>query len=154
MQRMKQCLVLTAVMLVLSGCRSITDISNESPYQEMIGQCYVLQQDMHVWEISGGCWEYGDLILFPERNVRCVEKSVAQVTKGTEITITAINKRFDFVSGSCAQLIIDIPGINIPRRDISPPVCASNRLLNWNVEMYWRRGHEINLKEEYVRPCE
>ncbi|WP_157957903.1 hypothetical protein [Aliidiomarina celeris] len=141
-------------LLLINGCTSIKDISDESPYRETIGQCYVLQQDMQIWENSAGCWEIGDLILSPHTSHYCATKSKADIPKGTEITIIEVKERWQWGAGACAQLVLAIPGIDIPGRNVSPPVCFSRPSLNWNEELVWFRGDEIQLKKEYVKPCE
>lgn len=140
-----------AVLILGSGCTSITDISDESPYQEMIGQCYVLQQDMHIQET---CWEIGDLALSTGESTYCFHEILGEVPKGSEVTIIQVKERFSYVMGSCAQLILSIPGIEIPNREISPPVCVYARDRDWNEDMNWNRGKEIHFKEKFVKPCE
>lgn len=142
---------LAAVMVFLcAGCTSIVDLSDESPYKEMIGRCYVLEQDMQIRE---ACWILGDLVLTPHSPGFCLHESKEAVAKGTEIVIVAVRERWKWGTGTCAQLVLDIPGVIIPGREVSPPVCFSQPRLNWNHEKFWFRGDEIRLKEEYVKPC-
>ncbi|WP_113907760.1 hypothetical protein [Aliidiomarina celeris] len=133
------------------GCTSVTDISHESPYQEMIGQCYVLQQDMLIQET---CWVVGDLVLSIDGTGFCFDGNMGEVPKGTEVTISAIKERVEWSIGRCPQLILEIPDIEIPGREVSPPVCSRVNEFSWGKEFLWSRGSEIYLKEEYVKPCE
>ncbi|WP_113907762.1 hypothetical protein [Aliidiomarina celeris] len=145
------------VLLLLNGGDKITDISSEEPYQELIGRCYEIQQDMNVMSTAGGCWIMGDLLLTPHQRVHCLQDRLGVLPKGTDINIVAVTMRQKATGEYCPQILIEHSGSPITEQEISLPVCGHVHFLNWNdvpMTEWWALGDNFELKDTYVQPCQ
>lgn len=145
------------ILLLLNEGDKITDISAQEPYQQLIGQCFELQQDMNVMSTAGSCWLMGELLLTPHQRVHCLASKVGALPKGTEINVAAVTMRERSTGGRCPQILIEHAGPVISKHDISLPVCGHVHFLNWNnvaMTEWWQVGDSFDLKEAYVKPCE
>lgn len=142
---------LLAISLWLSGCTGVISLSEEEPYASMIGECYVLQQEMRIRE--NVCWDLGDLILSPDESEACLRDIASEIVSETKITLIDVRRRSFGSFGFCPEITVDIDGIELSGREVSLPLCLSRSYMSWLEEPLWRRGDEIHLKEEYVLPC-
>lgn len=137
--------------LCLSSCAGVTPLAAEAPYARMIGQCYVLQQDMNVRENI--CWELGDLILSPDEGEDCLRNSLSRVSAGKHLTLLDVRRKRWGSAGYCPQAIVRIDGVIIEGREIYLPLCYSSNKISWLENSLWRRGDEFDFKPGYLKPC-
>lgn len=155
MKRSLHGIILAVVWLVISGCTSVTDVSNELPYEQLVGQCYVLQTDMNIMRSKKECRAMGDMILTPYLKAYCLAEKVGEIPKGTEFSISAVQLRKNY-RATCPMLVVELPNTDTDGGVISPPVCGLVRFLDWRQgeqRSYFRRGDTIELREDYVKPC-
>ena len=139
------------LFLALTGCANVVSISGEEPYSAMVGECYILQQDMRIRENI--CWEIGDLILSPDEGKDCLRSTMNNVEKGTEINVLDIRRKRWGSAGFCPQIVVAVEEMVLSNREINIPLCLSVRSFSWLEDPIWQRGDAIRLKKEYVLPC-
>ncbi|WP_126768020.1 hypothetical protein [Aliidiomarina iranensis] len=142
--------LLLALPLGLTACTGVTSLSEEELYSDMIGQCYVLQQDMKIHE--NGCWSLGGLILSPDESY-CFKGNVSDVEQGAQIRLFDIRQQQWGSAGFCPQAVVKVKGTETSGREVFIPLCFSNDHISWLEDPLWQRGDAIRLREEYVLPC-
>lgn len=155
MQRKKVIGFIFISTLLIGACSTTTDLSDELPYETMIGQCYVLQKDMNIVETQNKCWAMGDMALTPYLRAHCLADKIAEVPQGTEFTIAAVKLRKGFQFGSCPVLSIEFSDKSF-NGVLSPTVCGIVRILDWREgeqRSWFLRGDPIELRADYVKRC-
>lgn len=149
-------LIVGLLGLLTSGCTSITDLSNELPYEDMVGECYVLQQDMNIIRTQGHCAAIGEEVITPYLRAYCLEDKVGELAKGSEVIISGVHIR-KAIPYTCATMIFDaVDSSTLNLESLSAPLCEVVGILDWREgerRSYFRRGDTIELREDYVKPC-
>lgn len=138
-------------ILLLEACTGTTILSDEEPYRSMIGDCYILQHNMNVYE--NGCWDIGDLVLSPDEH-SCFKRSRGTVPEGSKITISEVKRKQFGTAGPCPQIVVTTEEFDVKDRSLYIPLCFSRSSISWLEDKLWYRGDDIKLKEKYVKRCE
>jgi hypothetical protein len=118
----------------------------------MIGECYVLQQEMNIRE--NVCWELGDDILSPDEYSTCFRAAKARVPRGTLIHIKDVRRQGWGSAGYCPQIVVEVQGLPMREREIFLPLCHSRNKISWLTEPLWREGDTLEFKPQYILRCE